>query len=61
MKRETPEYDHLHELARQAGHERSLYMGEAIGNILMIAWQALGSLGRRPASRREILKASSPR
>ncbi len=26
MKRETPEFDRLHDLARQAGHERSLYM-----------------------------------
>ena len=35
----------IDELARRAGAERSLYMGEAIGNALAIAWQALGALG----------------
>ena len=32
-------------LARRAGAERSLYLGEAIGNALAIAWNAFGSLG----------------
>lgn len=32
-------------LARRAGADRSLYLGEAIGNALAIAWNALGSLG----------------
>lgn len=35
----------IEEIARQAGMERSLYLGEAIGNALAIAWQAMGSLG----------------
>ena len=35
----------IEDLARSVGAERSLYMGEAIGNALAIAWQALGSLG----------------
>jgi hypothetical protein len=28
-------------LARRAGAERSLYLGEAIGNALSIAWNAI--------------------
>lgn len=42
-------------IARRAGVERSLYLGEAIGNALAIAWQALGwaatAWRRRPALR----------
>ena len=44
----------IEDLARSVGAERSLYMGEAIGNALAIAWQALGSLDglfRREAPR----------
>ena len=45
----------IEDLARSVGAERSLYMGEAIGNALAIAWQALDSLGgwfgREAASR----------
>jgi hypothetical protein len=36
--------DRIYELARRAQHERSLYMGEAIGNMLLIARDALGSI-----------------
>ena len=32
-------------LARRAGVERSLYLGEAIGNTLLIASNGLASLG----------------
>ena len=32
-------------LARRAGAERSLYLGEAIGHGLVVAWNALGTLG----------------
>ena len=32
-------------LARKAGADRSLYLGEAIGNALAIAWNAFGALG----------------
>lgn len=44
----------IEDIARRAGMERSLFLGEAIGNALAIAWQALGSLGglfRREAPR----------
>ncbi len=54
MKTKTQYPEHIEEIARRAGMERSLYMGEAIGNALAIAWQALGSLGgwiRRGAPR----------
>ena len=44
---DTKTYDprRIEEIARRAGMERSLYMGEAIGNALAIAWHALGALG----------------
>ena len=45
MKTETEYSKHIEDIARRAGMERSLYMGEAIGNALAIAWEALGSLG----------------
>lgn len=44
MKTETKPYDRIEALARRHGVERSLYLGEAIGNVLAIAWDALGSL-----------------
>lgn len=37
--------DRIHDLARSVGEERSLYLGEAIGNTLAIAWNAFGALG----------------
>lgn len=37
--------DRIHEIARRAGCERSLYIGEAIGNTLAIAWEGLAALG----------------
>lgn len=45
MKTETNPYDRIEALARRNGVERSLYLGEAIGNALVIAWNALGTLG----------------
>lgn len=54
MKTETEYPKRIEDIARRAGMERSLYMGEAIGNALAIAWQALGSLAgllRRGSSR----------
>ena len=39
------QYDRIETLARRNGVERSLYLGEAIGNALVIAWEALGTLG----------------
>jgi predicted transcriptional regulator len=52
---DLPADDRIHELARRADHERSLYIGEAIGHMLVIAWDALGSIGnwlRRPRAAR---------
>ena len=46
-----PSTERLEMLARRAGMERSLYLGEAIGNALVIAWDALAAAGawlRRP-------------
>jgi hypothetical protein len=37
----TPYDARIEALARRAGAERSLYLGEAIGNALAIAWQAI--------------------
>lgn len=44
----------IEDIARRAGMERSLFLGEAIGNALAIAWQALGSLG-------ELFRREAPR
>ena len=41
----TPEDRRLSDLARRNGMENSLYLGEAIGEMLVIAWNAFGSLG----------------
>ena len=41
----TDEDRRLADLARRNGMENSLYMGEAIGETLAIAWNAFGSLG----------------
>lgn len=35
------ETERLHALARRTGQERSLYLGEAIGEMIVIAMQAL--------------------
>ena len=35
----------IQDLARRNGVERSLYMGESIGNMLLIAWGAFDSVG----------------
>jgi len=40
----TPEDRRMAELARRNGMENSLYLGEAIGETLAIAWNAFGSL-----------------
>ncbi len=45
MKPETQYPKRIEEIARRAGMEHSLYMGEAIGNALAIAWEGIGSLG----------------
>lgn len=53
MKTETHHYERIETLARRNGVEHSLYLGEAIGNALVIAWNAFGALGglyRRRAS-----------
>lgn len=47
----TTQYDRIERLARKAGEERSLYMGEAIGSALASAWKAIDALvsrSRRP-------------
>jgi hypothetical protein len=57
MNDDLPQYDRIHELARRAHHERSLYLGEALGHMLVIAWEALGSIGtwvRRSAAARRL-------
>lgn len=41
----TTEDRRLVDLARRHGMENSLYLGEAIGETLSIAWNAFGSLG----------------
>ena len=54
MNTETESRKRIQDIARRAGMERSLYLGEAIGNALAIAWQTLGSVGglfRRESSR----------
>lgn len=48
------EDDRLHEIARKAGQEHSLYLGEAIGNMLVIAWNAIGTVGS--LTRRQVEK-----
>lgn len=45
MKKRTVFSPRIDELARQAGEEHSLYLGEAIGNALAIAWEGFASLG----------------
>ena len=40
----------IEQLARDAGQEHALYLGEAIGNVLAIAWNAFGALGSRLSS-----------
>jgi hypothetical protein len=42
---ELPEHLRIDSLARREGMERSLYLGEAIGQALLIAWGAFGSIG----------------
>jgi hypothetical protein len=37
-------------LVQSAGQERALYLGEAIGNVLAIAWNAFAALGSRLSS-----------
>ncbi len=37
--------ERLHALARRAGVERSLYLGEALGNALLIAASGFSALG----------------
>lgn len=37
--------ERIHALARRAGVERSLYIGDAIGNALLIASDGLSALG----------------
>jgi hypothetical protein len=51
---DLPNPERVEALARRAGMERSLYLGEAIGHMLSIAWEALASLGAS-------LRGSSPR
>ena len=41
----APGSDRIEAIARRAGMERSLYLGEAIGHALAIAWNAFGALG----------------
>ena len=45
MNTETTRNERIDNLARRHGVERSLHLGEAIGNVLVIAWEALGTLG----------------
>ena len=42
--------ERIETLARNAGQEHALYLGEAIGNVLAIAWNAFGALGSRLSS-----------
>ena len=42
--------ERIESLARRAGQEHALYLGEAIGNVLAIAWNAFGALGSRLSS-----------
>ena len=42
---DMPSHDRIEQLAREAGHERALYVGEAIGTGLVNAWNALQSVG----------------
>jgi hypothetical protein len=41
----TPFDSRLEALARSVGEEHSLRLGNAIGNVLVIAWEGLESLG----------------
>ena len=55
--------ERLQALARRAGVERSLYIGEALGNALLIASDGLSALGgwlRRalPGTRRSVKQAA---
>jgi hypothetical protein len=45
MNFELPPSDRIDALVRRAGMERSLYLGEALGHTLGIAWNALESVG----------------
>jgi len=38
--------EHIDAMVRRAGEERAYYLGEAIGNVLLVAWEALESAGR---------------
>jgi hypothetical protein len=42
---ELPATERIDAIVRRAGMERSLYIGEAIGNMLLIAGQAFEALG----------------
>ena len=45
----TPFDPRLEALARSVGEEHALHLGNAIGNVLAIAWESLEWLGALPA------------